>query len=261
MKAQEIQATISPTKLTELLEIFTSLSKINEIIRIKNDNNSLLLYSLIGPDNAVHAFKFYELNFNDFFTSDISLVDLDFTLSNIKNVTKQLQFFTSYDKDITFNFSIVDGTDLGAGSKLVKSCYINNGIFESFIIGDEPFNIRNLTLESIKQRVSPDIRKFGFKLKLDDFVKIKKLINLNTAYDVIDFIVENNVVKAKEKGWSLKVARTNAEDQKITFHKKYIKNAEELDEIQIDSYDTFVVFRGSNSVLMLTLELQEYKSY
>jgi len=261
MKATEIQATITPQKLGELIDIFTSLGKIHETIRIKNENNSLLIYSLIGPDNAVHAFKFYELNFLDYFSSNKDFNGLDFVLSNIKNITKQLNFFTGYDKIITFNFSVVNGSDLGAGEKLVKSCYITNDIFESFIIGDEPFIIRNLTLENIKNRVNPELKKFGFKLKLDDFVKIKKLINLNSTNDAIDFTIENNEVKAKEKGWSLKIAKTDAEDQTITFHKKYIKNAEELDEIEVDAYDTFVVFRGSNSILMLTLELKEYNSY
>lgn len=256
-KTIQTLATIAPNKLKDLISVFNSLSKINEIIRLKKEDDTLLLYSLIGPDNSVHAFKYYCLNFNDFF-KDTQLKEFDLILSDVKKLTKQLQFYLDYENDIEFTFYTQDGTDLGSSQYLVRQLYITNRVFESFVIADEPFLIRNLSMSSIKERVSPDLRKFGFQMSADNFLKIKKLINLDTTSDIIELNIEEGVIKFKEKKWSLDIGKTTLPNEKIAFKKKYLSNAEEIDNMKIDIFDTFLVMRGEISDLMITLELAEY---
>ncbi|MFV2016797.1 MAG: hypothetical protein ACC656_15300, partial [Candidatus Heimdallarchaeota archaeon] len=117
---------------------------------------------------------------------------------------------------------------------------------------------RNLSLQNIRARVSPELRKSGFQISLDNFLKIKKLITLDTTSDIIEIIIQDGTIKFKEKKWSLEVAKTNLQNESIAFKKKYLSNAEEIDNISIDIFDTFLVMRGSTSDLMITLELIEY---
>lgn len=256
-KTKKLTAKITTQKLDDLIGVLTALSKINDTVRFKKENDSLLIYTLNGVDNSVHAFKHFILEFNDYFI-DHDIVELDFVITDIKKLTKQLQFYTSYDKEIEITFNTMDASDLGAGIDFVKQCFITNGVFESFIVGGEPFVIRNLAMHSIKDRVEPHLSRFGFQLKLDDFTKIKKLIALDTPSDILEIIIKDNKVKFKEKKWSLDVGSTDTHDQTIAFKKSYVKNVEEIENTAVDVFDTFILFRGDKSDLMITLELAEY---
>lgn len=256
-KTKKLTAKISANKLDLLIASLTAASKISDNVRLKKDENSLLIYALAGVDNSVHAFKYFTLKFDDYF-HEHDVDELDFVITEIKKLTKQLQFYTSYEHEIVFEFNTMDAEDLGASKYFVKQCFITNTVFESFIVGGEPFLVRNLTLSSIKNRVDPNLKKFGFQLAVSDFVKIKKLISLDSTYDILDLIIKNENVKFKEKKWSLGVGKTNTFDQTISFKKSHMKNIEEVDVITVDIFDTFILFRGSTSDLMITLELAEY---
>lgn len=256
-KTKKLTAKITTKNLDLLLGSLTALSKISDNVRMKKDEDSLLIYSLAGVDNAVHAFKYFTLKFDDYF-HEHDVDELDFVITEIKKLTKQLQFYTSYEHDITFEFNTMDADDLGAGKQFVKHCFITNSVFESFIVGGEPFLVRNLTLSSIQNRVEPHLKKFGFQLAVSDFTKIKKLIALDTPSDILEIIIKKETIKFKEKKWSLDVGKINIVDQTIAFKKSYIKNVEEVDVITVDLFDTFILFRGETSDLMITLELDEY---
>ena len=256
-KTVELGATIDSENLQQLVNIFSALGKISDIVRLKKENEHLLLYTLDGKDRQVHAFKYYILSFDDMF-NDHKIDELDWIITDIKKLTKQLQFYLDYEQHITFTFFTIDGTDLGSTRYLVKQCFITNSIFESFIIGAEPFLIHSLSLSSIEDRADQQLRKFGFEVTLEDFLKVKKLIGLDTTHEVVEVEIKNEKVKLKEKKWALQVATTSAADQTITFRKKYISNAEEVDPVAIDIYDTYIILRGHTSTLMITLDIQEY---
>jgi hypothetical protein len=78
---------ISSEKFKQFCDILTDISKIDDKCRIKKENNKLLLYSLTGPDGSVHAFKFFDVDYDQFFETDITSLDL--ILTDIKKLVKQ----------------------------------------------------------------------------------------------------------------------------------------------------------------------------
>ena len=84
---------ISSEKFKQFCDILNDISKIDDTCRVKKENNKLLLYSLTGPDNSVHAFKFFDVDYDQFFETDIPSLDL--ILTEIKKLVKQFYLFFS----------------------------------------------------------------------------------------------------------------------------------------------------------------------
>jgi hypothetical protein len=214
------------------------------------------LYSLTGPDNSVHAFKFFDVDYDQFFETDIPSLDL--ILTDIKKLVKQFKIYYEDDLDCMFEFTCIDGSDLGADENLCQFLRISNTKFESHVVGGEPFIIRNLTYETVLQRVDPSIAKYQVQLNPEDYRKIKSLIQLYSEPDAMSIEIKKGKIKFKDKKWSLKIGEVEQEDETLIFKKKYLKNIEESENIIFDVFDTFIVFRGINNHLMITLEISEY---
>lgn len=254
-KTETITTILKADSLNNLIELFKDLSKINDKIRIKIENNIFLAYAIDDQNNLVLAFKYYRKNVFDFF-DDVDLDDLDFVLLNLKKVTSQLSLYQSYNLPITCTFECEDGTDIGSSSRMVKNLEIKNGKLRTFISAGEPFLVRNLAKKTIDEKVDPMFKKFGFEVSIEDYSQIIKLIGLDSLNETVEILLDGKEIIFRERGWELVVADTTIKES-LMFKKKYLSNLKPVDIILIDLFENYMVIRGADHDLMISLEKTE----
>lgn len=252
-----LSTVIKDGKLKELNDIFKDLTKIKEHIRMKVQNGVMMFYSIDAGEqnNQVLAFKFFKKNVSDFFDNDLE--DLDFVILNVKKLTKQLSLYEEYNMPLYFEFETEDGTDINSSTRMVKSLTIRNAKLRTFIIGGEPALIRNLNIETILDKVDLRYRRYGFEISLQDYDQILNLISLDSTNETVQILIDEEI-SFREKGWELQVGeKINGVKENMLFKKKFLNNFSPTQIVILDKYETFFVLRGTDNVLMISLEYEE----
>ena len=60
-KINELSFTIKPESLTQWIEILKDLSRLNDKVLMKIDQENTLIYSLVGDNNIVNSFKKFRI--------------------------------------------------------------------------------------------------------------------------------------------------------------------------------------------------------
>jgi len=251
MKNETISTILKPEKLKDLINIFKDLSDIKEHIRVKAKDGTMILYSIDDQNGQVLAFKFFKKQPLDFFDHDLN--ELDFSILNLKKFTKQLSLYESYNQPLSWTFECEDGTDLNSSKRMVKSLEVKNDKLKTFLIAGEPYIIRNLEIETIFDKVDLKYRRFGFDVSLSDFQQILKLIALNTTNETIEILLNGSDIIFREQGWELKVGETTLKES-LLIKKKHFSNFSPTSDVNVDMFDNFVVLRGSDNDLLISIE-------
>jgi len=253
MKKESISTILKADKLKELINIFKDLTQIKEHIRMKVQNGIMLFYSIDDQNGQVLAFKYYKKQVLDFFDHDLE--DLDFVILNVKKLTKQLSLYEAYGTPLSFNFETEDATDLNSSTRMVSTLEIKNGKLKTFLIGGEPGLIRNLGISTIFEKVDIRFRRFGFEISIIDFNQILQLISLvnDPSHETVQIILDGTDIIFREKGWELNVGTSNMKEQ-FLFKKKYLNNFDPKEIVLLDMFDNFLVLRGTDNDLMISLE-------
>lgn len=258
MNSETIITIIKENRLQELNDIFKDLAKIKEHIRMKVQNGTMMFYTIDGGEtnNQVLAFKYYKKDVSEFFDHDLN--DLDFVILNVKKLTKQLSLYEEYQLPLTFEFETEDGTDINSSSRMVKSLTIKNSKLKTFMIGGEPGLLRNLNIATILEKVDLRYRRYGFEMSVNDYNQVLDLISLDSTNEIVQIIVDKDI-QFREKGWELQVGQIDDIKENMLFKKKFLNNfsTDGLDVVVFDKYETFFVLRGSDNVIMISLEYEE----
>lgn len=250
-KTETITTTLKADKLKELIEMFKDLAKIKENIRFKVQDGIFMLYGIDDQSGQVLAFKYFKKRVEDFFDHDLE--DIDFVILNIKKFTKNLSFYEEYNLPMQWMFECEDGSDLSSTSRMVRSLEVKNTKLRTFLLGGEPSLIRNLAIATIFDKVDTRYRRFGFEMSVADYNQILNLIDLDSTNETLEIILNGSDIIFREKGWELQVSTTDI-NESILMKKKYFKNFDAENVVLVDLFDTFLVLRGVDNDMVISLE-------
>lgn len=259
-KTKEVSFSITKNNLLKLIETLKDLSKLDDKVLFKFDNENTLIYSLVGEGNSVNAFKSFVFKTSEIFDIDEIESTIMFIGKSSKLMARSLYIMSNFDIDIfngkiyydklgEMNFS--DRFYFRAGNKLRHSFF-----------GDDPTAMNTeISVDKIKQVVNIDNADFDFEMKAEDFDKIKKLATPDAEMNVFYMTTfekdGENFVSIGEGSWELTVSKIDYQQpRRLVFPKKYFKTIGMTDgSARIYVFDTALMVSSSDSDLLISIEI------
>lgn len=258
--AKEISFSISKEKLVKLIDTLKDLSKLDDKVYFKIDNKNTLLYSMVGQNNSVNAFKSFVYKTHDVF--DIDEIDntINFIGKSAKSIARNLQIMMGFDID---DYKGKISYDEFGDELYSDRLYFRNGnkLRQNFY-GDQPDVMgMKISVDKIKQIIKLDDADFSFDLSASDFDKIKKLATPDTQMNIFYLNTferdGEHHVSIGEGSWDITVAKTDyTTPRTLAFPKKYFKTIGMVDgNAKIYIFDTSLMVSTDDSDLLISIEI------
>lgn len=254
---EKLNLIAKPDNFFDFVSKIEDLTKISDIIKIKMDSEDILMYSMMGSDNIILAFKCYNLKTEDFFTTKN---EFDFTLNIIvpsaKKFVKNLSFIKLSEK-IQFEIShkFTDQENLISDTRLLQ---IKNAKFKLQMQAGENSEIRDLNRSMLSQRLNLKNKKWSFSISNRDFLDIKKLstINSDDSRRILHLNVDDKKVKLSELSlWELEVDEVDEDSKHLMFNKSLLGCINDNgSDINMHVFETFILINDEISQLMMSFE-------
>lgn len=251
--SDKIKFNIVNENFPNFIEKLKDLTTIDDTIKLKIDNDNILMYSTLGS-SVMLAFKNYTLNTRDYFSYK---EDLDYTydvvLSNCGKLVKNLDFLQNESK-ITMEISCKESTD-DKELMIARSFKITGGKLKVNWPAGERYEMRDINKNVLNQRLNLKNRKWSFILTNSQFSDVKKLSNINSDKIIHINVSNGKVILSEQSSWELEIGEIETKSGSFIFNKRFFKCINDKpDEIEFNLFDTFILIKDANSNLMLSYE-------
>ena len=196
--ANKVKFKIKSEKFADFISKLDDLTKIEDTIKLKIDNDNILIYSMMGG-NVMLAFKNYLINTRDYLDYGDDLeYSIDIIIANGKKFVKNLNFIKDSDKvtmEITYKESPDDDTIMTG-----RSLQVVGGKLKVNWMAAEHFEMRDINKVALKQRLDLKGRKWNFSISKSDFSDVRKLSSIN-GERIININFNQNVNTIKYNIW------------------------------------------------------------
>jgi hypothetical protein len=255
--SNKLNFTLKPDTFNDFVSKIDDLCRISDTIKLKIDSESILMYSMMGSENIILAFKNYDLKTDEYFNIK---EDLEYTLNIIitsaKKFVKNLAFIKQSEKilfEVTHKF--VNDDDTVSDARTVQ---IKNGKFKLQIQTGENSEIRDLNRSSLAQRMNLKNKKWTFTVNNSDFNDIKKLATINSddSRRILHLNIEDYKVKLSEVSlWELEVDEVTENNKHFMFNKSFLPCINDSGKpVQFHVFETFILVKDDISNLMISFE-------
>lgn len=232
----------------------SELAKLGDMVKMKFDSDGYTLMYTVNSKNIqspIHAFKGIIAETNTIVLPKNSVPDtgLDFILLNPKTFVKNVNLFGDEDISGAFKYR----PDKKDSHELTISC----GKLKLNFTGGDPLLMKDLTRERVEMLIDPSNADFDFNIEKDDLVKIKKLSAASTGVEIVNFYIREGVLSVGDSKWNLELGECKQPNTKLTMNKKHLNSIENMDTVNINVYERFIVVTNDTTLLMISLELDE----
>lgn len=252
IKTHKLNINFKQESFGDFLSKIDELSKIGDTIKLKIDEDEILMYSTIG-ETQILAFKSFLVKRNTYLDIKDSLDDpLDIVISGSKKFVKSLSFINQ-KHPIKSQFS---WREKESGVNSVRFFDIKNDKFKLTISCGEDNEIKDIDKSSLEQRLNIKNRKWGFNINGEDFENIKKLssINLDTRTINLDVDSDGRVTMSEPSSWELEVDNIESRNKSVIFNKSLLSNVKNSEILEFHVFESFILNKGSHSNLMISFE-------
>ncbi len=252
--SNKIKFKINSDKLSDFISKLEDLTKINDTIKLKIDNDNILMYSMLGGQ-VMLAFKNYLIDTKDYFEFSEDLdFSIDMIIANSKKFVKNLGFIKDSDKvtmEITYKESQDDDSIMNA-----RSFQIVSGKFKVNWLAGEHYEMRDINKTVLKQRLDLKNRKWSFDINNSDFLDVKKLSNINSERIINISIQKGKVVFTETAAWELEIDDLDDDrNASLMLNKKFLSCINDnMEKIEFNIFENFMLIKDDNSNLMLSFE-------
>jgi len=251
--ANKTKFKIKSEKLSDLIDKISELTKISDSIKLKIDNDNILMYSMLGG-SVLLAFKNFIINTQEYLELDELDYSIDLVIPNAGKFVKNLAFVKSSDKvtlEITHKPSPDDESIMNA-----RSIQLVSGKLKVTWLGGEQYELRDITKKQLEQKLNLKNKKWSFNISKSDFADIKKLSSINSDRIISISVSSGKVCLCEASAWELEV--DNVEDDRnanLILNKKFLSCIDDTkDTVVFNIFDNFMLLSGDNSNLMLSFE-------
>lgn len=253
--ANKLKFKINGDGFSDFVSKLTDLSGIDDSVRLKIDNNDILMYSILGR-NVLLAFKNFLIPTRSILQIEDDIdYQLDIIIPNVKKFVKNLGLVKDIDK-INIEFSYKESHE-DDSIYLVRYFQVSSGRFKINWIGGEHNNeTRDLNKDILTRNLNLNNRKWYFTLTNEDFSDIKKLSSINSE-KIINISIKSGKVNFSEKSaWDLEV--DDIEDDRnsnLILNKRFLSCInDKMYKIEFSIFETFMLLKDGTSNLMLSFE-------
>ena len=252
--ANKIKFKIKSDKFSDFINKLEDLTKISDTIKLKIDNDNILMYSMLGG-NVMLAFKNYLINTRDYLEyGDDMEYSMDVIIANAKKFVKNLNFIKESDKitlEISYKESQDDDTVMSA-----RSLQIVGGKLKVNWMAAEHFEMRDINKVALKQRLDLKGRKWNFSISKSDFSDVKKLSNINGERIININIINGKVLLSENAAWELEIDSIDVDrNANLMLNKKFLSCInDDMENIEFNIFETFMLIKDDISNLMLSFE-------
>ena len=253
--ANKIKFKINNDKFSTLIERLDDLTKIDDTIKMKIDSEHILIYSMLSSGQTMLAFKNYLLNTKEYLeVSDELEFSYDIIIANAKKFVKNLNFINACEKitlEITYKESQDDDSLMNA-----RSLQVVGGKLKVNWIAGEHYEMRDINKTALKQRLDLKFRKWFFTISKSEFSDVKKLSSINSDRIINISVVNGKVVLSEKAAWELELESFDDDrNASLMLNKKFLSCINEnVDKIEFNIFDNFMLVKDENSNLMLSFE-------
>ncbi|NBO22569.1 hypothetical protein EBU94_04415 [bacterium] len=248
----DINVNFNQSNFPIFLSKLQELSQIDDIVKIKIENEKMLMYSAKSTEaGATLALKSFTLDTKSIFEKYDYDETFDIVILGSGKFVKNLKFL-SPDKKISMKISSRKKEEV----MHVRSINISNGKLKISLVGGELHKVRDININQLESRLNPKNAKYGFKISNTDFNDIKKLSSIYSDEKVINMEVRDNKVYISELGrWELEVDEIDYKNSNLIFGKKYLSNVSTEEEyINFSVFESFILIKTKDSNFMMSFE-------
>lgn len=252
--ANKVKFKIKGDKFVDLITKLDDLTKIEDAIKLKIDNENILLYSMMGG-NVLLAFKNYLINTRDYldYGDDLEF-SIDVIIANAKKFVKNLNFIkdsSNITLEITYKESPDDETLMNA-----RSLQIVGGKLKVNWLAGEHYEMRDINKTVLDQRLNIKNRKWFFTINKSDFSDVKKLSSINGERIINIGVTSGKVIFSERAAWELEIDSIDDDrNAALMLNKKFLSCINEnMDNIEFSIFETFMLVKDDQSNLMLSFE-------
>lgn len=252
--ANKVKFKIKGDKFVDLITKLDDLTKIEDAIKLKIDNENILLYSMMGG-NVLLAFKNYLINTRDYldYGDDLDF-SIDVIIANAKKFVKNLNFIkdsSNITLEITYKESPDDDTLMNA-----RSLQIVGGKLKVNWLAGEHYEMRDINKTVLDQRLNIKNRKWFFTINKSDFSDVKKLSSINGERIINIGVTSGKVIFSERAAWELEIDSIDDDrNAALMLNKKFLSCINEnMDNIEFSIFETFMLVKDDQSNLMLSFE-------
>lgn len=250
----KIKFKINNDRFSSLIERLDDLTKIDDTIKMKIDNDHILIYSMLSSGQTMLAFKNYLINTKEYleFSGDLDY-SFDIIIANAKKFVKNLNFINGCEKitlEITYKESQDDDSIMSA-----RSLQVVGGKLKVNWIAGEHYEMRDINKDALKQRLDLKFRKWFFVINKSEFSDVKKLSSINSDRIINISVVDGKVVLSEKAAWELELESIDDDrNASLMLNKKFLSCINEMDNIEFSIFENFMLVKSENSNLMLSME-------
>jgi len=252
--SKKLTLNFNQSNFSDFLQKFSELTQIEDVVKLKIDQDEILMYSIVSNEVTVLALKNYILNTKDYIENFKEEKTYDFIITSASKFSKNLKFFNT---SLPIKLELISKTAPDDDTiEHVRTAQLTNGKLKISTIGGEHYRIKDLTKTLLNARLNPKLSKWNFQVSQEDFMNIKKLSTINNEDKTFNITVEKGVVTFHEPAkWELEVAQITPHNATIIFSKKYLGNINSEEElINFNIFENFILIRNDESNLMLSFE-------
>ncbi len=251
--ANKIKFQINKTNFSSFIEKLDDLCKIDENIKLKIDNDNILVYSMLGG-NVMLAFKNYLLKTSDYFISQDDLdFSIDLIISNCKKFVKNLNFIKDSEKvtmELTYKPSQDDDSIMVA-----RSIQVVGGKLKVNWLAGENYEMRDINKSILKQRLDIKNRKWSFSISNQDFSDIKKLSSINSNKIININVTSGKVILSETAAWEMEITQIEDRSANLILNKRFLSCINDTKEhVELSMFDSFILVKDEETNLMLSYE-------
>lgn len=254
MAGNKIKFKIKSDRFVDLISKLDDLTKIEDVIKLKIDNDNILLYSMMGG-NVLLAFKNYLIKTRDYleYVDDLEF-SIDLIIANAKKFVKNLNFIkesNNINLEISYKESPDDDSIMNA-----RSLQITGGRLKVNWLAGEHYEMRDINKTILEQRLNLKNRKWFFNINKSDFSDIKKLSSINSERIINISVASGKVIFNERAAWELEIDSID-DDRNATLmlNKRFLSCINEnIDNIEFSIFETFMLIKDDQSNLMLSFE-------
>jgi len=251
--ATKLSLKFNKSKFSDLVDKLQDLTSIEDVIKLKIQKDTTLIYTMLSSETQVLALKSYLINTSDYIENFNEDTTFDFIITSAPRFVKNLKFFTS-DNPIKMDI-IYKPQPEDEETMHVRSAQFTNGKLKISCVGGEQYKIKDIKKELLNQRLNIKNSKWDFKISQSDFNDVKKLCSINNEERILNISVTDGLVTMNESAkWELEIDTITPMNTNLVFGKKYLSNINDGDFIQFYVFETFILVKDDISNLMLSFE-------
>jgi len=244
---------IKSEKFPEFISKLEDLTKISDGIKLKIDNDNIMMYSILGKATVL-AFKNYNIPTKDLFEMKEDLeYGIDVIILSAKKFVKNLNFLKDNEKvtiEITHKESQEDEDIMDA-----RALQIVGGKLKVNWIGGEHYEIKDMNKSKLDQGLNLKNSRWSFNITKSDFTDIKKLSSINGERILQIGVNAGKVVISESAAWEMEIDTIDADrSSSLILNKKFLGCVNDSDDVRFHIFDNFMLVKHEDSNLMLSFE-------